>query len=121
MKRSLSLVLAVLMVLMAYIGALGMNAKYFSAFHQLEKIGKGSLTIAAALAVVLAWLVGRLEKPLRALDVSIGVSSAIALIILRGSGKAMGQFLLILALLLVIIWLVGGMIRRQMTERKQTK
>ena len=115
----IAVIVAVLMVAMAYVGALGMNAQNFSAFHQLEKLGRGCVTVASALALVLAWLSCKLEKPLRVLGISIGVSSAIALVMIRESSKAMGQFVLILALLLVIIWLVGSMIHRQLAQRNR--
>ena len=77
----------------------------------------GMLTIAAGLAVVLSWLIGKVEKPLHLLGLSIGATSAVSVCILLNSADAIKRFVLIMAMLLVIIWLVGGMIRRHLTER----
>ena len=77
----------------------------------------GMLAVAAGLAVVLSWLIGKVEKPLRLLGMSIGATSAVSVCILLNSADAIKRFVLIMAMLLVIIWLVGGMIRRHLTER----
>ena len=117
--KGIAIVAAVLMVLMAYIGALGMNAQNFSAFEQLEKLGQGCMTAAGALALVLAWLSCKLEKPLHVIGISTGVAGAVALFAIANADRAaVKHFLLILVLLLAIIGLVGGMIRRQLAERK---
>ena len=103
----ITVALAVMMVLLALAGA-GMDA---------QEAG-GVLAVAAGLAVVLSWLIGKVEKPLRLLVLSIGVSSAIAVCVLLNSADALKRFALILGLLLAIIWLVGSMIRRHLTERE---
>ena len=79
----------------------------------------GAMTAAAAgLAVALAWLAGKLEKPVRLLGLSMGATVALAVCLLLKDAAAMKRFLLILAMLLAILWLVGSMIRRHLTERK---
>ena len=79
----------------------------------------GAMTAAAAgLAVALAWLAGKLEKPVRLLGLSMGVTAVLAVCLLLKDAAAMKRFLLILAMLLAILWLVGSMIRRHLTERK---
>ena len=117
--KGIAVVAAVLMALMAYIGALGMNAQNFSAFDQLEKLGKGCVTTASALALVLAWLSCKLEKPLHVIGISAGAAGVVALLVMASVDRAaIKHFLLIFVLLLAIIGLVGGMIRRQLAERK---
>ncbi len=116
----IAVIIAVLMVAMAYVGALCMNAQYFSAFHQLEKLGRGSLTVAGALAIVLAWLSCKLEKPLHVIGISAGAAGVVALFVMAGADRAaIRHFLLIFALLLAIIALVGSMIRRQLAQRNR--
>ena len=79
----------------------------------------GAMTAAAAgLAVALAWLSGKLEKPVRLLGPSMGATAVLAVCLLLKDAAAMKRFLLILAMLLAILWLVGSMIRRHLTERK---
>ena len=79
----------------------------------------GAMTAAAAgLAVALAWLAGKLEKPVRLLGPSMGATAVLAVCLLLKDAAAMKRFLLILAMLLAILWLVGSMIRRHLTERK---
>ena len=117
--KGIAVVAAVLMALMAYVGALGMNAQNFSAFNQLEKLGQSCVTMAGAMAIVLAWLSCKLEKPLHVIGISAGVAGTIALFAIANvDPAAIKYFLLIFALLLAIIWLVGGMIRRQLAQRK---
>ena len=119
----IAVIVAVLMVSLVCLHAYAAeNAELISGYHSFlsfEKEQRGCLTVAAGLAIVLAWLSCKMEKPLRVLGISIGVSSAIALVMIRESSKAMGQFVLILALLLVIIWLVGSMIHRQLAQRNR--
>ena len=116
----IAVIIAVLMVAMAYVGALCMNAQYFSAFHQLEKLGRGSLTVAGSLAIVLAWLSCKLEKPLHVIGISAGAAGVVALLVMAGVDRAaIRHFLLIFALLLAIIALVGSMIRRQLAQRNR--
>ena len=116
----IAVIVAVLMVAMAYVGALGMNAQNFSAFHQLEKLGRGCVTVASALALVLAWLSCKLEKPLHVIGISTGAAGVIALLVMAGADHAaIKHFLLIFALLLAIIALVGSMIHRQMAQRNR--
>ena len=115
----IAVIIAVLMIAMAYVGAIGMNAQNFSAFHQLEKLGKGCVTAASAMALVLAWLSCKLEKPLHVIGISAGAAGVIALCVMAGVDRAaIKHFLLIFALLLAIIALVGSMIHRQLAQRK---
>ena len=77
---------------------------------------------AAGLAVAIAWLAAKLEKPVRLLALSIGASAGaagLAMAVLVKDTAAMARLILILAMLLTIIWLVGGMIRRHLTEREE--
>ena len=104
----ITVALAVLMVLLALGGA------------SMDTQGAGGmLAVAAGLAVVLSWLIGKVEKPVRLLALSIGATSVLSVCILLNSADAIKRFVLILAMLLAIIWLVGGMIRRHLTERKE--
>ena len=63
-------------------------------------------------------LAGKLEKPVQLLGPSMGATVALAVCLLLKDAAAMKRFLLILAMLLAILWLVGSMIRRHLTERK---
>ena len=104
----ITVALAGLMVLLALGGA-----------SMVTQGAGGMPAVAAGLAVVLSWLIGKVEKPLRLLGLSIGATSAVSVCILLNSADAIKRFVLILAMLLAIIWLVGGMIRRHLTERKE--
>ena len=116
----IAVIASVLMALMAYVGAIGMNAQDFSAFDQLEKLGQGCVTAASALALVLAWLSCKLEKPLHVIGISAGAAGVAALCVMASVDRAaIKHFLLIFALLLAIIGLVGGMIRRQLAQRNR--
>ena len=104
----ITVALAVLMVLLALGGA------------SMDTQGAGGmLAVAAGLAVVLSWLIGKVEKPVRLLALSIGATSVLSVCALMNNADAIKRFVLILAMLLAIIWLVGGMIRRHLTERKE--
>ena len=104
----ITVALAVLMVLLALGGA------------SMDTQGAGGmLAIAAGLAVVLSWLIGKVEKPVRLLTLSIGATSVLSVCALMNNADAIKRFVLIMAMLLAIIWLVGGMIRRHLTERKE--
>ena len=83
-----------------------------------QEAGSAMTAAAAGLAVALAWLAGKLEKPVRLLGLSMGATVALAVCLLLKDAAAMKRFLLILAMLLAILWLVGSMIRRHLTERK---
>ena len=92
----------------------------------------------AVVAVVFSWLSCKLEKPWRLLFIGMGVgcmmmfgTMAVSMCSLRVLGPetmqmmvdnlllpALPRFLLMLAMLLAIIWLVSNMIRRHLTERK---
>ena len=100
-------VLAVVMVLLALAGA----------SRDTQEAGN-MLAVAAGIAVVLSWLTAKMEKPLRLLGLSIGATAAFSACILLNNADAMKRFILILAMLLAVVWLVGGMIRRHLTERK---
>ena len=104
----ITVALAVLMVLLALGGA------------SMDTQGAGGmLAVAAGLAVVLSWLIGKVEKPVRLLALSIGATSVLSVCAQLNNADAIKRFVLILAMLLAIIWLVGGMIRRHLTERKE--
>ena len=109
MKRInwITLALACLMVLLALGGA----------SRGTQEAG-GMLAVAAGLAVVLSWLIGKVEKPLLLLGPSIGATSVLSVCMLLNNTDAVKRFVLIMAMLMVIIWLVGGMIRRHLTERE---
>ena len=104
----ITVALAVLMVLLA-LGGASMGT---------QEAG-GMLAVAAGLAVVLAWLAAKLERPLRLLALSIGATSVLSVCALLNNADAMKRLILILVMLLAIIWLVGGMIRRHLTEREE--
>ena len=104
----ITVALAVLMVLLA-LGGASMGT---------QESG-GMLAVAAGLAVVLAWLAAKLERPLRLLALSIGATSVLSVCALLNNADAMKRLILILVMLLAIIWLVGGMIRRHLTEREE--
>ena len=122
---------ACVMVLLAHVGSMFITAStyvsYTGTIMMMEKIGSMCVTLSAAFAVILAWLAGKLAKPIKTLGVTIGVTSGVLLCVigvmcandLHEATNYMMRFLLILGLLLAVIWLVGGMIRRHLTERKE--
>lgn len=107
MKRInwITLALACLMVLLALGGAsMGTQA------------AGNMLAAAAGLAVVLSWLIAKMEKPLLLLGLSVGATAALSVCILLNNTDAMKRFILSLVMLLAIIWLVSSMIRRHLTK-----
>ena len=80
----------------------------------------GTLTAAAAaFAVALAWLSAKLEKPIRLLMLSVGGATGMAAIVMAvfmENTAAMARFFLILSMLLAIVFLVGNMIRRNLSK-----
>ena len=121
---------ACVMVLFAHVGSMLITASTYVSYTgtsmMMERIGSVCVTLSAAFAVVLAWLAGKLAEPIKTLGFTIGVTSGILLCLigvmcandLHEATNYMMRFLLILGLLLAILWLVGNMIRRHLTERK---
>ena len=101
----ITVALAVVMVMLALGGA----------SRGTQEAG-GMLAVAAGLAVVLSWLIGKVEKPLLLLGPSIGGISVLSACMLLNNTDAVKRFVLIMAMLLAVIWLVGGMIRRHLMK-----
>lgn len=123
--------LAFVMTLLAFSGSAGViitrNYAEIEAPWNVESLTGIYLTLTAVLAVVVAWLGAKLEKPVRTLGgcmaAFVGISLAVLsyYILIRKiwvCAEMMKVFLLIMAMLIAIIWLVGGMIRRQL-EKEQ--
>ena len=102
----ITVALAAVMVLLALGGA----------WLGTQEAGGALTAAAAALAVALSWLIGKVEKPLLLLGLSIGATAALSACILLNNADALKRFILILVMLLAVVWLVGGMIRRHLTK-----
>jgi len=142
-----ALICVFLMVMGAYLVAYSSAGspfieKYGVAEEDLEDIlaqcGRLGGIFSAAAAIVFSWLGCKLEKPGRFLAIGVGVGCAAVLGIMGAAALSLRKlsqvalrqaaysmmmdmllrFVLILAMLLAIVWLVGNMIRRHLTERK---
>ena len=129
-----TVVIAVLMVLAAYLCAYSaVGAQHVSAWHAMVLLKKGSriyAVLAALLAMGMALLLTKAEKPVKTIGLTVVASAAflslgtflfemLAYSAINGwPEKVVGRFLLILLLLMVVIWLVGSMIRRQIKQKE---
>jgi len=104
----------------------------------MVQYGRLMVVYAVGMVIVLSWLNCKLEKMWRLVLIGMGIGCALVVgclmyvtsyfeALVPGMWNpivddlflpAVPRFLLILAMLLAILWLVGGMIRRHLTERK---
>jgi len=136
-----------LMVMGAYLAAHASASMPFAEMYgfaeegltdDLARYGRIGGMLSAAASIVFSWLSSKLEKPWRMLAIGVGIGCAFVLGIMgmaalslrklsqEAMKQAMGsmlaasllRYVLILAMLLAIVWLVSNMIRRHLTERK---